>query len=127
MGSAEWALVWVGVITLLASIFGLWVNSKQREMDKMDSAQAKQIADLQALIKHHYEIHNIDVEKLNALELKLAESYHKKPEIDCKISEIKDTLRECFGDMGNKFDALSRALMQHINYEERRKTPRDDQ
>lgn len=80
MGSAEWTSVAVGVMALIAGLVGYLLSSK-------DLSQQRAIEDL-------YEKHDIDIERLRVLELKVALDHPQKSEI-----------RQMFDDMKRYFDA----------------------
>jgi hypothetical protein len=46
MVSADWSLVWIGIATILVTVYGFYAQAKQRRADKVDEAQAKLISDL---------------------------------------------------------------------------------
>lgn len=65
-------------------------------------------------------IHDKDVEKLAALELKIASDHYIKPELDAKFDKMEATFKEGFHTLGHKFDKLTDILVAHITKEDSR-------
>lgn len=78
-----------------------------------DDEQGKKIDKL-------FAIHDRDVEKLAALELKIASDHYIKPELDAKFEKMEATFRTGFETLGHKFDKLSDILIAHVAKEDRK-------
>jgi hypothetical protein len=89
-----------GLIVGLITIVGYFLRQK-------DDEQGKKIDKL-------FAIHDKDVEKLAALELKIASDHYIKPELDAKFEKMEATFRNGFETLGNKFDRLSEILVAHV-------------
>ncbi len=73
-----------------------------------------------------FQIHDKDVEKLAALELKIASDHYIKPELDAKFDKMETTFRVGFETLGGKFDKLTEILVAHVAKEDAKdghKTP----
>ncbi len=99
---------WVtqGLILGLIGLVGYFLRQK-------DAEQGQKIDRL-------FQIHDKDVEKLAALELKIASDHYIKPELDAKFEKMEATFRNGFETLGNKFDKLSEVLVAHIIKEDNR-------
>jgi len=58
--------------------------------------------------------HDADAEALTKLKLEIASHHYVKSELDAKFDRLQDTFTNGFETLGNKFDKLSDALVEHI-------------
>lgn len=71
-------------------------------------------------IKLLFKKHDDDVERLAALELRIAQDHYRKIDLDPKFDRLERSIRESGAELGIKFDALSAALLRHIEKEDAR-------
>lgn len=94
------------LVLALVSVVGYLLRQK-------DVEQSKQI---QLLFRKHDD----DVERLAALELRIAQDHYRKIDLDPKFDRLERSIRESGAELGAKFDALSAALLRHIEKEDSR-------
>ena len=99
------------ILVLLLSGAGTVVWYLLRQKDEQHSEQIK------LLFKKHDE----DASELAALKLQIASQHYVKSELDLKFDKLEHAFRDGFNALGNKFDKLGEALLNHINQEESKK------
>jgi len=114
MGNAEWALVWVGIVTLMIMIWGIYVSSRQRDADKMDAAQAKLIADQAAMIADLYNKNRDSEKSISNLREVIAGEHYKRAEVDRMVDKLDHTCQTGFDTLGKKFDRMVEMLTTHL-------------
>ena len=72
---------------------------------KKDDAQEKKIDLL-------FEKHDLDASKLEELRLQIAEKHYIKPELDSKFDRLEASIKSGMTELGGKFDALSKILIE---------------
>jgi hypothetical protein len=91
MGADSWVVIGVFVVGGIFSVIGYLLSRK-------DVSQETQILEL-------YKKHEDDVYRLQILELKIAETHYRKPEVDRLIDGLKGYLNE-------KFSAIEQILKE---------------
>lgn len=98
-----------------------WYLLKQK-----DYLQEKKIESLEAKISSEVKLlqlkHENNIKELAELRVQIADGHYKKNELDEKFIEIKESIRDSFNVLGNKFDKLSDALMHHVTVEDPRRS-----
>lgn len=88
------------VITSLFAVFGYLLRQK-------DMKQEEQIKGLQ-------EDHVKDSERLRVLELKLAEEYHKKDELNGIVNSLRQSFRDGIAEVTARLDKMQEMMMDHV-------------
>lgn len=104
-------LVIVGVGTVVWYLLKQKDDKQQKELEAIQAEMKKAFEDL-------YTKHNSDVEKLRDLEVKIASDHYKKSELDQRFDRLETNIREGFKSLGDRFDKLSSALLDHISKED---------
>lgn len=87
------------VIGTVFSLVGWLLRNK-------DEAQARQISLL-------FTKHDEDARALQDLRVQLAREHYQKNELDARFDKLEAAFRAGFADLGQKFDRLSEALIEH--------------
>jgi hypothetical protein len=95
------------VIELVMFAFGIVVSVLFWMLRTRDEARARAIRVL-------FEKHDSDVERLQELKLMIAGKHYERGELDVKFERLEDTFKEGFNGLGDRFDKLSAALIDHI-------------
>jgi hypothetical protein len=90
-------------------------------LNKKDATQENELNELKKQIALLFVKHDADVAALHELRIQIAEMHYKKPEVDFKILKIEETIEKSMDRLGEKFDKLSAALLDHIQKEDARK------
>lgn len=93
------------IITALFSVL-FWL------LQMKDSKQAKQIDLL-------FEKHDADAEKLQALELRIAQQHYDKRELDVKFDKLERTFSEGFFTLSESVENVRTLLVQYLTRDER--------
>lgn len=67
-----------------------------------------------------FEKHDADVQRLQELELKIAQKHYVKEELDVKFDRLETAFTVGMKSLGDKFDSLSARLIEHMMREEGR-------
>ncbi len=81
------------------------ISQQQKLLEKAFDSIRGQVDDL-------YDKHQKDSDKLQLLEVKIAQDHYNKPELDRKLDAIEKSFKEGFDDLGKKFDNLSNHLLE---------------
>lgn len=102
-------------ISTILSILGiLIVPAIAYLLDKKDSAQEKEIADLKDATHLLFKKHDDDAAALVLLQRQIDKEHYVKPELDARFQSLESTFRTGMHDLGAKFDRLSNLLVEHI-------------
>ena len=114
MGNAEWSLVWVGVITVLVMIYGLYDSGKKRDMDKVDVAQAELIKGITTQVNDLYDKCRENEKATSNIREVIAGEHYKRGEVDRMVDKLDHTCQTGFDNLGKKFDRMVEMLTNHL-------------
>lgn len=89
-------------------------------LNKKDSAQEKEIAELKRTTELLFKKHDDDVAALNSLQLQIAKEHYLKHELDQRFQSLESTFRQGFDGLSAEFKELSRILIAHVTKEDGR-------
>jgi hypothetical protein len=92
----------IGIAFLSVLFTALWWFYRKRDDERQKSTDL--------LFKKHDE----DVQALNDLKLLIASKHYERTDLDAKFDKMEETTRFGFRDMGEKFDHLSKTLMEFL-------------
>lgn len=96
----SWALA--GVSALLTVVWWL--------LRQKDAAQEKEIASLKGDIKLLWDKHDVDVNRLTDLELKVASGYYEKRELDGRLDRFEQAVQGNIDRVLQKVEKLADAI-----------------
>lgn len=102
-------------ISTILSVLGiLIVPAFAYLLNKKDSSQEKEIAELKSTTMLLFKKHDDDVAALVLLQRQIDKEHYVKPELDARFQSLESTFRAGMHDLGEKFDRLSNLLVEHI-------------
>lgn len=67
-----------------------------------------------------FDKHDADVQRLQDLELKIAQKHYVKEELDVKFDRLESAFMSGMKSLGDKFDQLSARLVEHMMRDEQK-------
>lgn len=97
------------VITMIFSALGYLLHQK-------DSRQEKDIQSIKADCKEKHDLlfrkHDEDEKELQEVKIILAGKHYERDELDAKFNRLEGAIRESSEKLGEKFDLMSKTLLQ---------------
>jgi len=90
-------------------------------LNKKDSSQEKEIAELKSTTQLLFKKHDDDVAALQSLQLQIAKEHYLKHELDQRFLSLETAFKDGMRDLGHKFDKLTDILVDHVTKEDARK------
>ena len=81
----------------------------------------KKDVDQEKAIELLFKKHDQDAKDLQEFKLQMAHNHYPKPELDVKFQKIEEAIEKGMDRLGDKFDHLAKALVDHISKEDARK------